>query len=140
MFGGGGVVWTLTYKRKNHLSCHRIRTPVFPPQKGVCRVILSDFYTNYSILPTAKSSSSINHWSNTFRFRIMISRSLPGSGGLIMRYEIRNGDARGGAADNREVCSRVGGDKGRRETEKLVAGLLATKGDGQQGSWWKGWR
>jgi hypothetical protein len=39
------------------------------------------------------------------------------------------------AADNREVSSRVGGDKGRRwVTGKLVAGLAATRGGGQQES------
>ncbi len=40
-----------------------------------------------------------------------------------------------GAAGNREVGSRVGGDKGPWATGKLVAGLVATRGGGQQGSW-----
>ncbi len=39
------------------------------------------------------------------------------------------------AAGNREVGSRVGGDKGQRAIGKLVAGLAVTRGGGQQGSW-----
>ncbi len=40
----------------------------------------------------------------------------------------------------REVCGRVGGDKGRWATGKFVEGLEVTRGGGQQGNLWKGWR